>query len=41
MGKTGRRFVPQLEGLLNDPNAEVRDRAGKILYHFRAIAAAQ
>lgn len=41
MGKAGRRFEPQLEGLLNDPDGEVRDRAGKILYHFRAMASTQ
>src|SRR5688572_20747214 len=41
MGNAGRRFEPQLEGLLNDQDGEVRDRAGKILYHFRAMASAQ
>jgi hypothetical protein len=29
-------FVGQLERLLNDPEPEVRDRAGKILYAIRA-----
>jgi HEAT repeat protein len=32
MGKDAETFVPHLERLLNDPDPEVRDRAGKTLY---------
>lgn len=34
--KDAAAFAAQLEGLLNDPEPEVRDRAGKILYVIRA-----
>jgi HEAT repeat protein len=35
MGKDAETFIPHLERLLNDPDPEVRDRAGKILYAIR------
>jgi HEAT repeat protein len=36
LGKDAGTFTSQLERLLNDPDPEVRDRAGKILYVIRA-----
>jgi HEAT repeat protein len=36
LGKDTEMFASQLERLLNDPEPEVRDRAGKIIYAIRA-----
>jgi HEAT repeat protein len=36
LGKDAEMFVSELERLLNDPDPEVRDRAGKIIYAIRA-----